>query len=87
MAPSRHDWKIVDWDIKPQHNQPTNPHRFQTDQQTEYRNNPKFSDEPVRANYTQIRLLLVWSESTLFAIFHLHLLDALHYGRAILFKF
>ena len=25
MAPSRHDWKIVDWDVKPQHNQPTNP--------------------------------------------------------------
>ena len=24
MAPSRYDWKIVDWDIKPQHNQPTN---------------------------------------------------------------
>ena len=23
MAPSRHDWKIVDWDFKPQHNQPT----------------------------------------------------------------
>ena len=22
MAPSRHDWKIVDWDVKPQHNQP-----------------------------------------------------------------
>ena len=22
--PSRHDWKIVDWDVKPQHNQPTN---------------------------------------------------------------
>ena len=22
MAPSRHDWKIVDWDFKPQHNQP-----------------------------------------------------------------
>ena len=21
--PSRHDWKIVDWDVKPQHNQPT----------------------------------------------------------------
>ena len=20
MAPSRHDWKIVDWDVKPQHN-------------------------------------------------------------------
>ena len=20
MAPSRHDWKIVDWDFKPQHN-------------------------------------------------------------------
>ena len=24
MAPSWHDWKIVDWDVKPQHNQPTN---------------------------------------------------------------
>ena len=23
MALSRHDWKIVDWDVKPQHNQPT----------------------------------------------------------------
>ena len=23
MAPSRHDWKIVDWDVKPQYNQPT----------------------------------------------------------------
>ena len=22
MAPSRNDWKIVDWDVKPQHNQP-----------------------------------------------------------------
>ena len=32
MAPSRHDWKIVDWDVKPQHNQPTN------------RKNPKISD-------------------------------------------
>ena len=21
MDPSRHDWKIVDWDVKPQHNQ------------------------------------------------------------------
>ena len=21
MAPSWHDWKIVDWDVKPQHNQ------------------------------------------------------------------
>ena len=21
-VPSRHDWKIVDWDVKPQHNQP-----------------------------------------------------------------
>ena len=27
MAPSRHDWKIVDWDVKPQHNQPTNAWR------------------------------------------------------------
>ena len=25
MAPSRHDWKIVDWDVKPQHNQPNLP--------------------------------------------------------------
>ena len=25
MAPSQYDWKIVDWDVKPQHNQPTNP--------------------------------------------------------------
>ena len=25
MAPSRHDWKIVDWDVKPQHNQPKAP--------------------------------------------------------------
>ena len=23
MAPSRYDWKIVDWDVKPQHNQIT----------------------------------------------------------------
>ena len=28
MAPSRHDWKIVDWDVKPQHNQPTRFHNF-----------------------------------------------------------
>ena len=31
MAPSRYDWKIVDWDVKPQHNQPTIaifPHTF-----------------------------------------------------------
>ena len=25
IAPSRHDWKIVDWDVKPQHNQPYEP--------------------------------------------------------------
>ena len=24
VAPSRYDWKIADWDVKPQHNQPTN---------------------------------------------------------------
>ena len=24
MAPSRHDWKIVDWDVKPQHKQKYN---------------------------------------------------------------
>ena len=28
MAPSRYDWKIVDWDVKPQHNQPTNFHSY-----------------------------------------------------------
>ena len=29
MAPSRYDWKIVDWDVKPQHNQPTNQPTFE----------------------------------------------------------
>ena len=24
VAPSRHDWKIVDWDVKPQHKQTKN---------------------------------------------------------------
>ena len=28
MAPSRHDWKIVDWDVKPQHNQKNLCHRY-----------------------------------------------------------
>ena len=28
MAPSRHDWKIVDWDVKPQHNQPYKMAKF-----------------------------------------------------------
>ena len=28
MAPSRHDWKIVDWDVKPQHNQPFHRSRW-----------------------------------------------------------
>ena len=27
MAPSRHDWKIVDWDVKPQHNQRNQPRK------------------------------------------------------------
>ena len=27
VAPSRHDWKIVDWDVKPQHKQ-TNKHGY-----------------------------------------------------------
>ena len=30
MAPSRHDWKIVDWDVKPQHNQHNQP-TYQSD--------------------------------------------------------
>ena len=29
MAPSRYDWKIVDWDVKPQHNQPTNRQKLE----------------------------------------------------------
>ena len=32
MAPSRYDWKIVDWDVKPQHNQPTNQPNYLVDQ-------------------------------------------------------
>ena len=28
MAPSRYDWKIVDWDVKPQHNQPSAQHNW-----------------------------------------------------------
>ena len=32
MAPSRYDWKIVDWDVKPQHNQPT----YATKQRSKY---------------------------------------------------
>ena len=28
MAPSRYDWKIVDWDVKPQHNQPNPRYPF-----------------------------------------------------------
>ena len=32
MAPSRQYWKIVDWDVKPQHNQPTICHSQQSDQ-------------------------------------------------------
>ena len=26
VAPSRHDWKIVDWDVKPQHKQTNKVH-------------------------------------------------------------
>ena len=28
MAPSRHDWKIVDWDVKPQHKQTNISNRY-----------------------------------------------------------
>ena len=35
MAPSRHDWKIVDWDVKPQHNQPTKLQSFEDLPETE----------------------------------------------------
>ena len=31
MNPSRHDWKIVDWDVKPQHNQPSFLHADRED--------------------------------------------------------
>ena len=27
VAPSRHDWKIVDWDVKPQHKQTNKPNK------------------------------------------------------------
>ena len=35
VAPSRHDWKIVDWDVKPQHKQ-TNKFDFGLDQNTHF---------------------------------------------------
>ena len=47
MAPSRHDWKIVDRDVKPQHNQPTNQkgynkgHNSATRSPTEKKNKKK----------------------------------------------
>ena len=28
VAPSRHDWKIVDWDVKPQHKQNKKAYHF-----------------------------------------------------------
>ena len=40
MAPSRYDWKIVDWDVKPQHNQPTNQLKS-----TQYYPQRKFNEE------------------------------------------
>ena len=38
MAPSRHDWKIVDWDVKPQHNQNhLDEHKLLSDRQHAFR--------------------------------------------------
>ena len=37
MAPSWHDWKIVDWDVKPQHNQPTTWRNFHFAPNNHYR--------------------------------------------------
>ena len=43
MAPSRYDWKIVDWDVKPQHNQPTNLSRLLPNKlQLKFENQRKF---------------------------------------------
>ena len=46
MAPSRYDWKIVDWDVKPQHNQPTNKRDGITNEHTNGR-----TDERKDENY------------------------------------
>ena len=64
MAPSRHDWKIVDWDVKPQHNQPTNPVFYKVVETWGYLYNLRrcFSDDG-----KQCRPWAVWSASTLFA--------------------
>ena len=74
MAPSQHDWKIVDWDVKPQHKQT---------KQTKWHVGPAKTDQPgyrpsLRCSHeetlgplsysmsTQWRLIrLGWSESSL----------------------
>ena len=43
MAPSRYDWKIVDWDVKPQHNQPYQ--NFRISIMLQRQNNPKWKKE------------------------------------------
>ena len=47
MAPSRLDWKIVDWDVKPQHNQPTNQPEPKEKEKSQYLNS---SNLPVQTN-------------------------------------
>ena len=79
MAPSRHDWKIVDWDVKPQHNQPPSIYIHNLNLTTVYEKittkgfidpnielrHDKTSKMSVRPAKTQISLGIrpVWSES------------------------
>ena len=48
MAPSRYDWKIVDWDVKPQHNQPIVTKRDKTKKMTYHNENSDQSDQNLR---------------------------------------
>ena len=75
MAPSRYDWKIVDWDVKPQHNQPTKsfyPPTWLAQLNMSDINEPhhdKTNKMSVRPAKTQISLGIhpVWSESSVCA--------------------
>ena len=59
MAPSRHDWKIVDWDVKPQHNQPTFQSPFYLRFLWENKTNPFFH---IFADLDTLIMLIDWSE-------------------------
>ena len=63
MAPSRHDWKIVNWDVKPQHNQPTKIRR---------KGNTIHGHRRPFAKYTiSLTIKAVWNHSILFENKHL----------------